>query len=117
MNIIEELTAGELETEDIVMDISTEDSTIEGNYFVSDTLSGIDGVSYANHAEPMEYDDLISSSNTTEIFEEFKLTFKQDNKLVDIFILEYGDSLAEEDSLALNKIEIFVDEEEQETLE
>lgn len=157
----------------------TEDSTIEGNYFVSDTLSGIDGASYANQAEPMDYDEMTSSSNTPEIFEEFKVEFKRDNKLIDTFILEYGDSLVEEDmpeiplkdgyygrwegfdntnitidkeihaeyvpyltileseerrddvlstiavegkfteedSLALNKIEIFVDEEEQEPLE
>lgn len=156
----------------------TEDSTIERNYFVNDILNGIDGISYAGHAEPMEYEDFISSSDIPQIFEEFILTFKLDNKLVDTLTFEYGDSLLEEDmpeiplkegyygrwqidntnitfdkevhgeyvpyltileseerrdnvlstilvegkftqwdSLALNKIEIFVDEEEQEPLE
>lgn len=72
-----------------------ENSNIERNYFVSDILNGIDGISYENKAEPIEYETLISKENIPSLFKKFKLTFWVDDKLVDSIEFNYGDSIPE----------------------
>lgn len=74
-----------------------EDSVIRGNYFVSDVLAGIDGISYMNKAEPLAYEEFIAIDGLPSIFREFKLTFWADDKLVDTMEFAYGGSIAEED--------------------
>ena len=39
-----------------------EDGEVRGNYFVSDSLAGIDKISYTQKAEPVSYDDAVSGS-------------------------------------------------------
>lgn len=74
-----------------------EESIIERNYFVSDTLHGIDSVSYVGSAEPIEYEDLISDHNAAEVFEVFELSFIRDGRLVKLVNFDYGDSIARSD--------------------
>src|SRR5699024_6204354 len=76
---------------------ASENSVIEDNYFVSDVLGAIDGISYANIAEPIEYETLISNEDTPSIFEEFLLTFKRHDKVVKAVKFQYGDAIFKED--------------------
>lgn len=80
----------------IAGDIS-EDSVIEGNYFVSDILGGIDGISYGGHAEPIEHEALIANEDIPPIFETFLLTFRRNDMVVKAIKFEYGSAIAQED--------------------
>lgn len=45
--------------------------TVSGNYFVSDSLAGIDGISYKDVAEPMDYPAFIKLEGLPEEFTKF----------------------------------------------
>lgn len=68
-------------------------SKIKSNYFVSDVLRGIDGISYINKAEPITYEKLIAIEKVPNIFKEFRLSFLVDDKIVDTIDFNYGDSV------------------------
>lgn len=70
-----------------------ENSKIKSNYFVSDVLRGIDGISYIDKAEPITYKELLSIENLPNIFREFKLIFLVDDKIIKTMYFNYGDSL------------------------
>lgn len=72
-------------------------SNIGLNYFVSDILRGIDGISYMDKAEPITYKMLISKTDIPFMFNEFKLTFWADHQLVDTIDFNYGDSISRKD--------------------
>lgn len=72
-------------------------SNIVSNYFVSDILSGIDGISYMEKAEPITYEVMITKKDIPLIFKEFKLSFWADNQLVDTIYFNYGDSISRRD--------------------
>ncbi len=73
------------------------DSVIRDNYFVSDVLAGIDGISYMGRAEAITYEDLMAIDGLPTLFKEFTLTFLADDVLVDTIEFTYGGSIAEED--------------------
>lgn len=71
------------------------ESEQSGNYFVSETLGGIDGVSYAGQAEPLSFDDfaaLAVEENLPETFSTVTLTFVADGAVVQSIPVEYGSS-------------------------
>lgn len=72
-------------------------SVIRRNYFVSDILRGIDGISYADKAEPIAYEMLASIEDIPSIFKEFRLTFWADDRLVKTIDFNYGDSIFQEE--------------------
>lgn len=74
-----------------------ENSNLLENYFVSDLLRGIDGISYVGKAEPMTYQQLISTENIPNIFQEFKLDFWVNDQMIDSILFNYGDSISEDD--------------------
>ncbi len=68
-------------------------STVQNNRFVSDTLGGIDGVSYADQAEPMAYEDfavLTREEGWPEAFASVTVTFVADDRTVACLPVEYG---------------------------
>ena len=74
-----------------------ENSNIKFNYFLSDSLRGIDGISYINKAEPITYEELISIESLPNIFKDFKLSFWVDGKIIKTMILNYGDTISHKD--------------------
>ncbi len=71
------------------------ESEQSGNYFVSETLGGIDGVSYAGQAEPLSFDDfaaLAGEENLPETFSTVTLTFVAHGAVVQTIPVEYGSS-------------------------
>lgn len=70
-----------------------DDSTLERNYFVSSSLAGVDGVSYAGQAEPMDFGSFVQLENLPDAFRSMTMTFRADGKTVRTFSLNYGDEL------------------------
>ena len=87
--------AGSLETGELTLLTQTEDGEQSGNYFVSDTLGGIDGVSYAGQAEPLSFEDfaaLTQQEGLPEAFRTMVLTFRADGAVVGTVTVDYGGS-------------------------
>jgi tetratricopeptide (TPR) repeat protein len=74
-----------------------EGSVIRNNYFVSSVLAGIDGISYANRAEPITYEELIAIGGLPSVFMKFKARFWADGKIVDMLEFSYGGCIAQTD--------------------
>lgn len=62
------------------------------NMFVSDTLAGIDRISYAGKAEPISYEDLIKRRSLPTGFYSFTLDFVADGEIIHSESFEYGES-------------------------
>lgn len=78
--------------------------TLQGNCFVSETLGGVDGVSYAGQAEPVSFADfaaLAGQENLPETFTQITLTFVADGQTVAAIPVEYGASFAAADAPAI----------------
>lgn len=87
--------AGCLENDDLTNLLQNEDGEQSGNYFVSDTLGGIDGVSYAGQAEPLSFADfaaLTEQEGLPEVFRTIVLTFRADGAVVGTEAVDYGGS-------------------------
>ena len=68
---------------------------VSGNRFVSDTLGGIDGVSYAGKAEPVTYETLLQMEGIPQDFSSFTLTFTANGKNVATVPFTYGQALSD----------------------
>ncbi|MBP3401823.1 MAG: hypothetical protein J6K85_02060 [Clostridia bacterium] len=66
-----------------------------GNYFVSDTLAGIDRVSYQGKAEPLSYEDLVKKRSIPDAFSRFTLDFIADGEVIRSVDFGYGESFDE----------------------
>ncbi|MGN1414743.1 MAG: hypothetical protein ACI4WY_10920 [Anaerovoracaceae bacterium] len=70
--------------------------TFRSNYFVSDTLTGINGRSYTNRAEPISYESLLKKAEKLSLpdaFREFTAVFEADGETVQMLTFSYGDTL------------------------
>ena len=74
-----------------------QDGTFTGNLFVSDTLRGIDRISRAGQAEPIDYDTMRTLEGAPKGFQKLTLTFMADGHIVDQRTFTYGDSFSESD--------------------
>lgn len=73
----------------------TEDGEATGNLFVSETLHGIDGISYTGGAERVPYASLKALEGIPAEFLDLKLVFVADGQTIKTIRFEYGDSIAE----------------------
>lgn len=69
--------------------------TMKGNYFVHNELAGVDGISYAEKAEPISYETLLSVEGLPAFFKTFKLTFVADDQEVGAVTFNYGETIPE----------------------
>lgn len=67
-----------------------EDAVLSKNLFVSETLGGVDGVSYAGKAEPLGYGDFTQLENLPSPFQSFSLTFLAGEETVGQHTFSYG---------------------------
>lgn len=80
-----------------------DDGEVRNNYFVSDTLAGIDRVSYSLKAEPVSYSELMNLETVPTDFDHLTVTYMLDDGESDDLLLiskarvNYGDHLSEED--------------------
>lgn len=63
------------------------------NRFVSDTLAGLDRVSYIGQAEPVSYETLLEEEGLPWDFRSFSLRFVAGDETVRTVIFRYGDTL------------------------
>lgn len=66
--------------------------TFRGNRFVSDTLAGIDRMSFTGRAEPISYETLLQQAGLPSAFRKFTLTFQADGRSVETVLFDYGES-------------------------
>ncbi len=64
-----------------------------GNVFVSETLHGIDGISYTGGAERVPFASLKALEDVPAEFLDLKLVFQADGKVIKTIRFEYGDSI------------------------
>ena len=79
--------AGYLETEGIVFN----------NKFVSDTLHGIDNISYAGTADKVTYEDIMEIEDIPQGFSRVTITFELEDAVLGEKKIPYGGSLSEAD--------------------
>lgn len=89
--------AGSLLAEDSLSNtvnrLQDSESTVQGNLFVSDTLGGIDGVSYTGQAEPVTFADFSARAQQEglpDTFSRITLTFVADGQTVGTVPVKYG---------------------------
>lgn len=63
-----------------------------GNYFVSDSLQGINGVSYFALAEPVSYERLLELDGVPQAAKRFALTFEAEGEVLKTLSFAYGAS-------------------------
>lgn len=66
-----------------------------GNFFVSDPLAGINGISYAGKAEPIHYDALLALPDLPENFRKLTVQFVSDGEVLKTVLADYGESFDE----------------------
>lgn len=66
---------------------------INNNYFVSDTIAGIDSISYSGCAEPISFDELRNEEGMPSNFLSFTITFIADDVTIETIPVKYGDRL------------------------
>lgn len=71
----------------------TRDGEYAGNFFISDSLQGIDRVSYGAKAEPIGYEELIKRRYIPDEFYGFTLKFMADGVVLSTLTFPYGDSI------------------------
>lgn len=68
-----------------------------GNFFVSDLLEGIDGISYLGIAERRTYDEIMLTEGISGDFSQVRVTFMADEAVIEEQQILYGAMLKEED--------------------
>ena len=69
-----------------------ENGTYTGNYYVSDTLGGVNRVGYFALAEPISYEALLGAENIPAQLKKLTLTFMADGEILKQLSFDYGDS-------------------------
>lgn len=72
-----------------------DEAKLRENYFVSDTLAGIDRISYSQMAEPLTYGEFVKIENLPAEFQKMKITFLVAEEEIGTKTIDYGRSLDE----------------------
>ncbi len=72
-----------------------------GNFFVSDTLEGIDGISYLGIAEHRTYDEIMQMEGIPDDFRQIRVTFVAEEEVIEERQQPYGSVLEEKDLPAI----------------
>ena len=74
-------------------DAEDEDLFISHNTFVSDTLGGVDGISYDQAAQPISYQKLYEMDDLPERFRSLKVSFRADGLVIRELSVPFGGSV------------------------
>ncbi len=86
--------AGQITSYDITQSDEDSDAKVCDNYYVSDELYGIDNVSYIGVAEPISYEDLLTTEGLPNEFWHLKVTYRIEDAYLGTQELKFGESLA-----------------------
>lgn len=76
-----------------------------GNRFVSDTLHGVDNISYAGSADKVSYEDIMNAENIPDGFSRVTIVFEAEDEFIAEKEIPYGGSLTASDFPALEEKE------------
>lgn len=71
-----------------------EDGVLTGNRFVDTGTAGVDGISYADRADPIGFEELLKTEGVPKEFTTFSIILKADDKIVETIPFNYGDDLS-----------------------
>lgn len=71
-----------------------ENGVLTGNRFVDTGIAAVDGISYADRAELVEFAELLKTEGVPKEFTTFNIIFKADDKIVEKIPFKYGDDLS-----------------------
>lgn len=74
--------------------LNKETGKVSGNYYVSDTLCGIDNISYAGVAAPLTYEELLSTDGIPTAFRHLKVIYRIEDSYLGEQEVPYGQSLS-----------------------
>ncbi len=66
------------------------DGTVEQNFFVENTVGGIDNISYKGKAEPITYETMLAMESVPEIFCQITVTFVVGDEIVEEVSVPFG---------------------------
>ena len=90
-----EITEGESCLGALCGTVADDDTTLEGNRIVSDSLGAVDGVSYASQVTPTAFEEIASDASAPAQFAQLQLTFVADGKAVAVLPFRYGEGISE----------------------
>jgi hypothetical protein len=70
-----------------------DDGECTGSLFVDNGLGGIDGISYAGQAEPVDYETLIALEDTPAVFSSLTITLLAQGQTVAVIPFSYGQGI------------------------
>ena len=70
------------------------DGTAQNNFFVRESLGGIDGVNYEGQAVSLPYEEFIALEGMPEEFHTLQVTFEADGQVLKTITVEYGGSVS-----------------------
>lgn len=70
------------------------DGVLTGNRFIDTGTAGVDGISYADRAEPIEFSELTKLDGIPGEFTEFNMILTANEKLVEKIPFDYGEDLS-----------------------
>lgn len=74
-----------------------EEGDVTGNFFVSDTLGGIDNINYSGVADRTSYEEIMARDGIPEGFHQLTITFKADDSVIETKTIAYNGSFGEGD--------------------
>lgn len=74
-----------------------EEGDVTGNFFVSDTLGGIDNINYSGVADRTSYEEIMARDGIPEGFHKLTITFKADDSVIETKTIAYNGSFGEGD--------------------
>ena len=79
------------------VDFDDAESSLAQNYFVNETMGGVDGISYDGVCERVTYQELLTMKALPDEFRQLKLTFMVDGEEYKTITFTYGDTLDPDD--------------------
>ena len=71
----------------------SDDGTLYGNYYVTGSIGGVDGIGYEGGATPLSYEEFCSRQNVPEAFSRFRIVFRADGKEIASYECGYGEAM------------------------
>ncbi len=70
------------------------DGTISGNFYVEGNVGGIDGIGYADGAQPLSYEAFCASDDIPDSFLRLTVTFEAEGEILGTVSCNYGDTIS-----------------------
>jgi len=87
--------AGQITSYENTVEEEEQEAKVCGNYYVGDTLRGIDNISYVDVAEPITYEELLTVERLPLEFWHLKVIYRIEDEYLGSQEIKFGESLAD----------------------